>query len=466
MRAVTKVNDLCEMLGIDLRGDAADIYRVSGLEPLETDAQLIRYAIDQTRKKLEPHEAGAFAADCSKIGFYLDQSEAILTDPQRKHASDEVIRQKLQREAAEKAGVTGENAARQTPVNSAQLRAGRRPSPPRRSSESGILRGRRAKAFLAAVLLVTAVALGSRQFGGPERFPKSRVKGARVTIRPQALAHMKPPTKPSIPDLPLGVPQAVPGFEGVTPAYSPSLSSDMKTIVYSTRSKTTRSYDLAIADREDVRKPFSESRPVASGNSAADETCPAFSPDLKELVFVRVDPTRNPETKLFYARRDAVSQDFQASQPIPNPSFDQRKVRLDTPQWLDKGRSLLYMVVDLDTGAKPGRPYFVSKRTGRIETVGEAKKFPFSVAWPFTFLSSNGLRAYHVTDKGIMLSNRETTSVSFASPLLDPILSTEHLGPVDGPVWVSPNEDILFYCSPGVGKKIGEGRFLWMVRFR
>jgi hypothetical protein len=447
------MTDLCKMLGIELKGDPADIYRVCGLTPLETDVQLIRHAIDQTRKKLEPHEQGTFAADCAKIRTYLDQSESILTDPKRKLASEDAIRQTLEREAVAKKGVPAENTV------------GERPSR-RHSAESAMLWGRRAKALLAAVLLIATVILGSRQFGGPERFPRSRVKGARVTIRPQALAHMKPPTKASIPDLPLGIPQPVPGFEGVTPIYTPSLSPDLKTIVFSTRSRTSRSFDLAIADREDVRKPFSKIRPVAGSTSPVDETCPAFSPDLKELVFVRVDPERRPATKLFYTRRDATDQDFSKSEPIPIASFDQKKVRLDTPQWLDRGRGLLYMVVDLEAGPAPSRPYFVSKRPARTETVGEAKRFPFSVVWPFTFLSANGIRAYHVTNKGIMLSTRESPSAPFAPPLADPVLSEEKLGPLDGPVWVTPNEDVLFYCSPGVGKKIGEGRFLWMVRFR
>ena len=86
------MTEIYQMLGIDLKGDPADAYRVFGLTPLEADAQLIRHAIGQTRKRLEPHEAGPFAADCSKVKSYLDRSEAILTDPVRKSCFDKILR--------------------------------------------------------------------------------------------------------------------------------------------------------------------------------------------------------------------------------------------------------------------------------------------------------------------------------------------------------------------------------------
>ena len=360
----------------------------------------------------------------------------------------------------------GEKAAKEVPANSSRVVAGRKRPLVRPSSVSGTERGRRVKAVLAVALVAAALALLGRQLRGPDRFPKSRVAGTGVAARPQALAPLGTSIEPSVPDLPLGTPTAIPGFEGVTPVYSPSLSPDLNTIVYSTTSTRTRGYDLAIADRGGVLSPFSKNRPVSGCGSEADETCPGLSPDLLELVFVRSDPILKPATKLYYARRDSASQAFQGAEPVTIPVLGRRRVRFDTPQWADNGRGLLYMVVGLDAEDRGERRYLRSKRTGRGGAVGEPAPLPLSNPWPLTFLSSSGLRAYHVTDRGVRVSSRGATTAPFGPIVPDPLLTTELIGPLDGPVWVAPNEDVLFYCSPGVGKELGQGRFLWMVRFR
>lgn len=460
------MNALYELLGIELRGDAADVYRICGLMVLETEPHLIRHAIDQARKTIEPHGEGPYGADCSEIRAQLAQAEAVLTNPERKLALDEDIRAGFQRHSIEEKKATTKKAACEAPVASSRVPTARKPSLPRRAGRAGAARGERTKALLATVLLVAAVTLIGRQFGGPERFPKSRIRTARAALRPQALTRMRPPVKPSVPDLPLGIPQAVPGFEGVSPVYSPSLSPDLSMIVFSTRSRGTRRYDLAIADRGDVRKPFSNFRPVKGADSEADETCPALSSDSRELLFVQSDTNRKLLTRFVYARRDSTREDFQGFESIPIPGFDRQTVRLDTPQWVDKARGLLYMIVSLNTETRADRRYFFSKRTGRIPTVGEPARLPLKNPWPLTFLSANGLRAYQVTNRGILVASREATSAAFDPPCGDSLLTTEQLGPLDGPVWVSPTEDVLFYCSPGVGKELGHGRFLWMVRFR
>jgi hypothetical protein len=37
------------------------------------------------------------------------------------------------------------------------------------------------------------------------------------------------------------------------------------------------------------------------------------------------------------------------------------------------------------------------------------------------------------------------------------ILDPATVGPIDGPIWVAPQEDMVFHCSPGPGKKFGLG---------
>ena len=50
------------------------------------------------------------------------------------------------------------------------------------------------------------------------------------------------------------------------------------------------------------------------------------------------------------------------------------------------------------------------------------------------------------------------------------ILDASRTGPIEGPLWVTPQEDVAFYVSTGPGKKPDleprdEGRKVWMTRF-
>ena len=170
------------------------------------------------------------------------------------------------------------------------------------------------------------------------------------------------PARPLIPDLPLGKPLKIPGLEGTDPAYSPTFSPDLKVVVLSRFTGTRGGYDLVTADRDDIRKPFANLRPVKGCDTAESETCPALSPDLLELVFVRSDRTRNLGSLLVHARRDSADADFQEARAFETSGLFNKPMRLDTPQWVDEGRGLLYLAVNIDASSQGDRHYLLSKR--------------------------------------------------------------------------------------------------------
>ena len=77
------------------------------------------------------------------------------------------------------------------------------------------------------------------------------------------------------------------------------------------------------------------------------------------------------------------------------------------------------------------------------------------------------MRAYYGTTKGVFYAERGNTSEPFGEPVS--LLHASVTGPIDGPLWVAPQEDVIFYCSTGPGQspKLGDrnkGRKLWMIR--
>jgi hypothetical protein len=75
------------------------------------------------------------------------------------------------------------------------------------------------------------------------------------------------------------------------------------------------------------------------------------------------------------------------------------------------------------------------------------------------WLSADRLRAYYGVPNGLFFAGMKPESDAFSNP--SKIVDV----PIDGPVWLSPKEDVLFFCSPDQGKAVDESnRRLWMLR--
>lgn len=257
------------------------------------------------------------------------------------------------------------------------------------------------------------------------------------------------PETPSVPGLEIKEPKQVPGLELISPAYAPTLTSDMKTLVFSGSGSPN---DLFLTHRESVDKPFVPPALIAGCSDKLDETFPSISPDGLELLFVRF----GPKPKLYYSRRDSTKDEFGQAVPWPitetlppgrfpgGPQFlDEQTVQFVTRgETADKNRAIM-----LTSRDAPGNPF------------GEPSVL-VNLKGPNPYcLSTDRLRAYYGVPSGLYFAALKPEADSFTNP--SKIVDV----PIDGPVWLSPKEDILFYCSPGPGKPVSDlNRRLWMLR--
>jgi len=65
--------------------------------------------------------------------------------------------------------------------------------------------------------------------------------------------------------------------------------------------------------------------------------------------------------------------------------------------------------------------------------------------------------------KRLFATGRRSKDEPFGPPVM--LADAALTGPITGGVWVAPQEDVIFYCSPGPDKKPGSGRELRTIRF-
>jgi len=289
------------------------------------------------------------------------------------------------------------------------------------------------------------------------RFPKSQAS----TIRPvdeHILDRMRAPRPEvsSVAGLEKRVPELIPGLEEVKAVYSLCLTADLCTIAYSGLGNPGTSGDLYIATREDVSRPFRKPALVDRCVSADMEERPALSPDGLEMIFVR---QYEDEWQFFYTSRETLSSEFGEPDRWLAPALDTPTQRLRTPRFLDP-LHVTFSVVDV---ASKEQWTMITERSAPNSAFGRPQDLPLWKVGPRAFYSEDGLRAYFGMAQGLFLTARRTPNERFGRGSL--MMDTAVTGTVTSPVWVTPQEDVIFYCSPGPGKKPGSGRKLWMIRF-
>mgnify|MGYP005640482015 CR=1 FL=1 len=267
---------------------------------------------------------------------------------------------------------------------------------------------------------------------------------------------LPPPREtPSIPGLKRGVATLVPGLEKTAPAFSPCLSSDLKTIVFASMRDLRTRYDLFLATRERITEPFGVPQRIEACVSNETEAYPSLSPDGLQLLFVRSDS--NPT--IMFTQRKSLTERFPQPEPWQLLQEFPEDGPVGAPQFIDSDSSTY---VRFAYAEKP--PAVLEAARPEPEKSFQAPDvLPFSDPWPLYYISSNRLRAFYGSPKGLFVVARQTLERRFGTPEL--FAPAEETGPIDGPIWVVPQEDVLFYCSPGPGKEIGQGRKLWMYRY-
>lgn len=272
---------------------------------------------------------------------------------------------------------------------------------------------------------------------------------------------LRRPDPPSVPGLKHCTPVRIPGLEEVDPGFSPCLTADLKTIVFAAMLDLAYGYDLYIATRDDVTRPFATPRLIRTTVSAETEAYPTLSPDGRELIFARSD--RRP--LFFRATRPSLKDEFGKPALWPVPGYDvDAKQRVERPQFLGDNR-VMFCFVELSPAR---RRMLAAQRPDPKSPFGPPAPLPFVNAWHAWFLAESGLRAYYGGKDGLFMASRRGPADTFGNGVR--VLSAAVTGPIEGPIWVTPREDLLFYCSTGPGEPpdlgpMDRGRRLWMIQF-
>ncbi|QDV18635.1 hypothetical protein Pan153_32950 [Gimesia panareensis] len=283
----------------------------------------------------------------------------------------------------------------------------------------------------------------------PSKFPES----TGATSAPTNAVRAPKSETPTLPTLPPLTAEYLPGFEQRDPCFSPSLTPDLLSIVFSMAGRAGSGFDLYESTRSSIDAPFGEPVLLKITVSPETEAYPAISPNGLELIYLKSDI--NPE--LWIAKRKSRQEPFQENKRWEGAGKENNSIRLGTPQFLDANR-----VIFSKLEKNGARSLWMSQRSN--SKFLPPKLFVKQQGAATLFVSKSGLRAYYPhTDGGLFLVSRAALSQQYGLPLQ--LVSKEITGPVDGTIWISPQEDVLIYCSPGPQQEIGSSRRLWQIAF-
>ncbi|HUY87212.1 MAG TPA: hypothetical protein VMV10_00605 [Pirellulales bacterium] len=307
------------------------------------------------------------------------------------------------------------------------------------------------KRLAPAVLPVAASALLLAAAGG--------LRAQEPVVESPALAVRPPRQRPSVPGLPRLEPQPVPGVGELRRAFSPCLSADLKTIVFANWFSRKTEYDLYIATREKIDVPFGPAELIKGAATPRTDAYPALSADGLELVYLSADDAHLEKTpKLLRSTRPDVNSPFSQAEELPLPLIGASRWRISNPQFLDKRRLKFCLIQSAET-----RSVRIASRSKEHSPFKSLELLPLENHWPLWWVSADGLRAYTGIDEGICLANRNSTADEFGP--MEAVVPAKVVGKIDGPIWLAPQEDVAFYCSPGEQGSPDAGRHLMMVGF-
>ncbi|QDT42866.1 hypothetical protein Pan241w_29610 [Gimesia alba] len=283
----------------------------------------------------------------------------------------------------------------------------------------------------------------------PTKFPEP----TGATSAPANAIRAPKPKTATLPDLVPNTAELLPGFEKREPCFSPALTPDLLSIIFSMAGRVGSGFDLYESTRPSIDDPFGDPVLLETTVSPETEAYPAISPNGLELIYVKSDI--NPT--LWIAKRKSRQEPFQENKLWEAVGKVDASIRVGTPQFLDANR-----VVFSKLEKNGSRSLWLVQRSGT--KFRNPKLFVQQQGAEALFLSKNGLRAYYPhIEGGLYLVSRAALSHQYGLPL--PLTSKEQTGPIDGTIWVSPQEDVLIYCSPGLQKEIGSSRRLWQIAF-
>jgi hypothetical protein len=294
----------------------------------------------------------------------------------------------------------------------------------------------------------------------PERFPQPvqtpLAQSSPERIAARAIAMRAPlPRVPSIPGLKTGTPVLLPGLEHLDTAFSPALSADLRIIVFGAMGNPGTGYDLYLADRPSPSEAFSAPRLISSCATSECEAYPALSPDGLELIFARSDS----DPVLMSTRRESRGAEFAPPAAWTCPHLNDEGQRIGFPQFLDAD----HVAFSRSASDPVSREILMCERVESLGGYGRPEPILMMDAFPLYCIAANRMRAYYGSEQGLGFTIRSQWEIPFGLPR--PLAEADVSGSIEGPIWVCPKEDIIFYCSAGAGQTPGSSRRLWMLRY-
>ena len=442
-------------LGIPPKDQPPNHYRLLALELFESDLDVIEGSADKQMGHVRQYQSGEHAAAAAKILNELAVARLCLLKPATKAAYDEDLRRKL---APVEVALPDFSKLQFTEVSSTNVsksrvqsnRAGQAPlskMSPQRIAGAGI-------GAVVCILLVVYL-LMPRHDASARKVPTNVTRESAIEKKaPAASATLPSATRsePGVLSFPKGKAVPVPGFEDQTDCFSVCLTPDLKQIVIG-KITPGSAVDLYLCTRAQTTEPFGRPKLIESTLGPETEAYPSISPDGLELYFIRSDV--NP--MIWVTRRSDLSADFGPAEKWSICQADEQSSRLGTPQVISKDQ-VLFSRISMDT-----RSIWSSVR--RLEDrFSLPELYATPPGNPTVFFSPSGFHAYFGgIDNGLFLLTRPNPTATLGE--LKQLLDGAATGPIDGTIWISPQEDLAFYCSPGPGEKPGSGHRLWMIAF-
>jgi hypothetical protein len=325
--------------------------------------------------------------------------------------------------------------------------------PPTNASPVSTLRISPFTILLSLVILGFGLYFGNKWLSNRQRFPSPPTIGSSAgTELPLQDMRVPAPNPPTL-DIPVGKPLPVPGLENEYWVSSPTLSHDLKKIVY--LKPVGRQDDLYLAQRASKEIAFQKPVRLKCSTAVNEQFC-SLSPDGTQLLFtVQEQPTR-----LYIA---TSVDDFATSKLVVLTGIDVSMDNVDNAEWLSN--TTIKFAVGDPTYTR--RSQHVAERSETDGSFVVTLQLPLQNPWPRMWFSAKLERAYFANATGISLTAPKLQVAEFGLGLL--LMDAATIGPIDeamdDPVFVVPQEDIVFYSGSGsVSGKVPAPR-LWMIRF-
>jgi len=309
------------------------------------------------------------------------------------------------------------------------------------------------------IILLTVAIIGfglysvSKWMSKRRRFPTPSAVALSLGME-LSLEDMRPPaTNPPTLDIPVHKPVPVPGLENEYWVSSPTLSYDLNKIVY--LKPVNRQDDLFLAERASKEVAFQKPVKLKCSTAMNEQFC-SLSPDGAQLLFtVQEQPSR-----LYIA---TSADGFATSKPVVLTGIDVSMDNVDNVQWLSN--TTIKFAVGDPTYTR--RSQHVAERSDTAGTFNVTSQIPLQNPWPRMSFSSEFARAYFANASGLSITAPKLRVEEFGLGLI--LLDSEAIGPIDesmdDPVFVVPQEDIVFYTGPGTARGQSQAPKLWMIRF-